>query len=246
MFCVLALDHLSQFRFFIVFSSFSTHALFLEQTGLFQQIIHALEHSNQCIKISLVFQCQSSLHNHSSLLFILNHSLDSISLGLYNCFFLFIFVLLYLTFARFDEALLIMATLPFALTGGAWFLYLLGFNLSVATGVGFIALAGVSAEFGVIMLLYLKNAWTEREDGDLLAAITEGAVMRVRPKAMTVAVIIAGLLPILWGTGAGSEVMSRIAAPMIGGMITAPLLSLFIIPAAYKLIWLRRHKKSVS
>ncbi|MCM8558554.1 efflux RND transporter permease subunit [Pseudomonas sp. WS 5021] len=159
---------------------------------------------------------------------------------------LIIFVLLYLTFARFDEALLIMATLPFALTGGAWFLYLLGFNLSVATGVGFIALAGVSAEFGVIMLLYLKNAWAEREDlGDntergLIAAIREGAVQRVRPKAMTVAVIIAGLLPILLGSGTGSEVMSRIAAPMVGGMITAPLLSLFVIPAAYRLMR-RRH-----
>ncbi|MFS2094858.1 efflux RND transporter permease subunit [Pseudomonas sp. Pseusp11] len=155
---------------------------------------------------------------------------------------LIIFVLLYLTFARFDEALLIMATLPFALAGGVWFLYWLGFNLSVATGVGFIALAGVSAEFGVIMLLYLKNAWAEREDaGDctergLVAAIREGAVQRVRPKAMTVAVIIAGLLPILLGGGTGSEVMSRIAAPMVGGMITAPLLSLFVIPAAYRLM----------
>ncbi|WP_415764705.1 efflux RND transporter permease subunit [Pseudomonas sp. ZB1P45] len=164
---------------------------------------------------------------------------------------LIIFVLLYLTFARFDEALLIMATLPFALTGGAWFLYLLGFNLSVATGVGFIALAGVSAEFGVIMLLYLKNAWAEREDlGDntergLVAAIREGAVQRVRPKAMTVAVIIAGLLPILWGSGTGSEVMSRIAAPMVGGMVTAPLLSLFVIPAAYRLMR-RRHLPVVS
>ncbi|WP_192560687.1 efflux RND transporter permease subunit [Pseudomonas allokribbensis] len=159
---------------------------------------------------------------------------------------LIIFVLLYLTFARFDEALLIMATLPFALSGGAWFLYLLGYNLSVATGVGFIALAGVSAEFGVIMLLYLKNAWAEREDlGDrtergLVEAIREGAVQRVRPKAMTVAVIIAGLLPILLGSGSGSEVMSRIAAPMVGGMVTAPLLSLFVIPAAYRLMR-RRH-----
>ncbi len=155
-------------------------------------------------------------------------------------------LLIIFVFARFDEALLIMATLPFALTGGVWFLYLLGFNLSVATGVGFIALAGVSAEFGVIMLLYLKNAWAEREDlGDrtehgLMAAIREGAVQRVRPKAMTVAVIIAGLLPILLGSGTGSEVMSRIAAPMVGGMITAPLLSLFVIPAAYRLMR-RRH-----
>ncbi|AOE85183.1 efflux RND transporter permease subunit [Pseudomonas sp. TCU-HL1] len=164
---------------------------------------------------------------------------------------LIIFVLLYLTFARFDEAFLIMATLPFALTGGVWFLYLLGYNLSVATGVGFIALAGVAAEFGVIMLLYLKNAWTEREDaGDasergLLAAIREGAVQRVRPKAMTVAVIIAGLLPILWGSGTGSEIMSRIAAPMVGGMVTAPLLSLFVLPAAYRLMR-RRHLPTVA
>lgn len=155
---------------------------------------------------------------------------------------LIIFVLLYLTFARFGEALLIMATLPFALTGGVWFLYLLGYNLSVATGIGFIALAGVSAEFGVIMLLYLKNAWTDRVnagahgEGVLLDAIREGAVQRVRPKAMTVAVIIAGLLPILWGGGTGSEIMSRIAAPMVGGMITAPLLSLFVLPAAYLLM----------
>ncbi|MDH4608488.1 efflux RND transporter permease subunit [Pseudomonas sp. BN102] len=156
-----------------------------------------------------------------------------------------IFVLLYLTFGRFDEALLIMATLPFALTGGVWLLYLMGFNLSVATGVGFIALAGVAAEFGVIMLLYLKNAWTERQDtgqttnAALQDALREGAVQRVRPKAMTVAVIIAGLLPILWSGGTGSEVMSRIAVPMVGGMVTAPLLSLFVIPAAY---WLMRRR----
>ena len=159
---------------------------------------------------------------------------------------LIIFVLLYLTFARMDEALLIMATLPFALTGGVWFLYLMGYNLSVATGIGFIALAGVSAEFGVIMLVYLKQAWHERidagreDDEGLLEAIREGAVLRVRPKAMTVAVIIAGLLPILWGSGTGSEVMSRIAAPMVGGMITAPLLSLFVVPAAYRLMRRRR------
>ncbi|QWV15778.1 efflux RND transporter permease subunit [Stutzerimonas zhaodongensis] len=155
---------------------------------------------------------------------------------------LIIFVLLYLTFSRFGEALLIMATLPFALTGGVWFLYLLGYNLSVATGIGFIALAGVSAEFGVIMLLYLTNAWRDRlnagarDEADLLGAIREGAVQRVRPKAMTVAVIIAGLLPILLGGGTGSEIMSRIAAPMVGGMITAPLLSLFVLPAAYLLM----------
>ena len=138
---------------------------------------------------------------------------------------LIIFVLLYFIFKRFDEAGLIMVTLPFALTGGLWFLYLMGYNLSVATGVGFIALAGVSAEFGVIMLLYLKNAWDARreagqgDDAGLLDAIREGAVLRIRPKAMTVAVIIAGLLPILLATGTGSEIMSRIAAPMLGGMV---------------------------
>jgi len=155
---------------------------------------------------------------------------------------LIIFVLLYLTFKRFDDALLIMATLPFALVGGIWLLYLLNYNLSVAGAVGFIALAGVSAEFGVIMLLYLKQAWDARVaqgrtgTDDLLDAIREGAVLRVRPKAMTVAVILAGLFPIMWGTGTGSEVMQRIAAPMVGGMITAPLLSMFVIPAAYLLM----------
>jgi Cu(I)/Ag(I) efflux system membrane protein CusA/SilA len=160
---------------------------------------------------------------------------------------LIIFVLLYLTFSRFDEAFLIMATLPFALAGGIWLLWLLGHHISVASGVGFIALAGVAAEFGVIMLLYLKNAWNERIDqgktseADLLDAIREGAVLRVRPKAMTVAVIIAGLIPIMWGGGTGSEVMQRIAAPMVGGMVTAPLLSMFVIPAVYLLM--RRPRK---
>ncbi|MDR2364975.1 MAG: efflux RND transporter permease subunit, partial [Zoogloeaceae bacterium] len=157
---------------------------------------------------------------------------------------LIIFLLLYFTFSRFDEALLIMASLPLSLVGGVWFLYLMGYHLSVAVGVGFIALAGVAAEFGVVMLIYLKEAlaktpdWQARPDRDavLLAAIREGAVQRVRPKAMTVAVIVAGLLPIFLGGGAGSEVMSRIAAPMVGGMLSAPLLSLFVIPALYLLL----------
>lgn len=155
---------------------------------------------------------------------------------------LIIFVLLYLTFGRFDEAALIMATLPFALAGGVWLLWGLGYHLSVAAAVGFIALAGVAAEFGVIMLLYLKHAWEARltlgkhTEADLLDAIREGAVLRVRPKAMTVAVIIAGLIPIMLGAGTGSEVMQRIAAPMVGGMITAPLLSLFVVPAVYLLV----------
>lgn len=163
---------------------------------------------------------------------------------------LIIFVLLYLTFGRMDEAALIMATLPFALTGGVWLLYAFGYNLSVATGIGFIALAGVSAEFGVIMLLYLKQALAAHQTDKIMtdklmtadiidAAIREGAVQRVRPKAMTVAVILAGLLPILFGSGTGSEVMSRIAAPMVGGMITAPLLSMLVIPAVFRLLRMR-------
>jgi copper/silver efflux system protein len=155
---------------------------------------------------------------------------------------LIILLLLYLTFRHMGEALLIMLSLPFALVGGFWTLYALGHNLSVAGAVGFIALAGVAAEFGVVMLLYLKQAIERAGHGDLLAAIDEGAVQRVRPKAMTVAVIIAGLLPIMWSDGAGSEVMQRIAAPMIGGMITAPLLSMFVIPAAYYLMRRRSLK----
>ena len=158
-----------------------------------------------------------------------------------------IFFLLYLTFGRLDEAALVMGTLPFALVGGIWTLWLLGYAQSVATGVGFIALAGVSAEFGVVMLIYLKHALADRGPSpsreQVVEAIREGALLRVRPKAMTVAVIIAGLLPILLGHGAGSEVMSRIAAPMIGGMLTAPLLSMFILPAAYMLL---RRRGSIS
>ncbi|MGE5097183.1 MAG: efflux RND transporter permease subunit [Betaproteobacteria bacterium] len=154
-----------------------------------------------------------------------------------------IYVLLYLTFRRGDEALLIMATLPFALVGGFWLLYALGHHLSIASAVGFIALAGVAAEFGVVMLLYLKEAWERRlASGEpasvetLVAAIREGAVLRVRPKAMTVAVVLAGLMPIMFGAGTGSEIMQRIAAPMVGGMVTAPLLSMFVVPAAYFLM----------
>jgi Cu(I)/Ag(I) efflux system membrane protein CusA/SilA len=158
-----------------------------------------------------------------------------------------IFVLLYLTFRSFGEAALIMGTLPFALVGGLWLLFLLGYNLSIASAIGFIALAGVSAEFGVIMLIYLDHAIKKKRDAnqftveqDLIEAIEEGAVLRVRPKAMTVAVIVAGLLPIMFGGGTGSEVMRRIAAPMVGGMITAPILSMLVLPAAY-LLWHRRE-----
>ncbi|WP_434658968.1 efflux RND transporter permease subunit [Klebsiella sp. MISC125] len=150
-----------------------------------------------------------------------------------------IFVLLYVTFSKVKDALLIMGTLPFSLIGGVWLLWLLGYNLSVAAAVGFIALAGVAAEFGVIMVLYLNQAIAKRreqlDDRTLNEAIHEGAVLRVRPKVMTVATIMAGLLPIMWGGGTGSEVMQRIAAPMIGGMITAPLLSMLVIPAVYLL-----------
>lgn len=164
---------------------------------------------------------------------------------------LIIFVLLYLAFRRFAESLLILGSLPFALTGGIWLLYLLGDRLSVAVGTGFIALAGLAAEFGVVMIVYLRHAvQNDKSLADpktftveaLDRAIEHGAALRVRPKTMTVAVVLAGLIPILMGTGAGSEVMSRIAAPMVGGMVTAPLLSLFVIPAAWKLIMLRRRK----
>jgi Cu(I)/Ag(I) efflux system membrane protein CusA/SilA len=154
-----------------------------------------------------------------------------------------IFVLLYLTFRRFSDAVLVMATLPFALVGGFWLMYLLGYNMSVASAVGFIALGGVAAEIGIVMVVYLNQAVAVRTASgrlrdlhDLDQAIFAGAALRIRPVAMTVAVIVAGLLPIMWGSGTGSEVMRRIAAPMVGGMITAMLLSLLVIPAAYALV----------
>ena len=154
-----------------------------------------------------------------------------------------VFLLIYLMFGRVGDSLVIMLTLPLALVGGLWLIWLLGHAISVATIIGFIALSGVAAEFGVIMLLYLQQAWsrqlainTDAGEKELDAAILEGSLLRVRPKAMTVAVILAGLLPILLGTGAGSEVMQRIAAPMVGGMITAPLLSMLVIPAAFQLL----------
>ena len=162
-----------------------------------------------------------------------------------------IFLLLYLIFRRVEEVLLLMFTLPFAMVGGIWLLYLLGYNLSIASGIGFIALAGVSAEFGVIMLVYLRQAMQAHNPNnqpisaqEMDQVIREGATLRVRPKAMTVAVILAGLLPILWSGGTGSEVMSRIAAPMVGGMITAPLLSMFIIPALWRLLAARRFART--
>ena len=158
-----------------------------------------------------------------------------------------IFLLLYLNFKRITETLIVMLSVPFALVGGIWLMWWLGYNLSVAVAVGFIALAGVAAETGVIMLIYLDHAWEElktkrRAEGqvpgltDLYEAIMEGAVERVRPKMMTVVAIMAGLLPIMWGTGTGSEVMSRIAAPMVGGMISSTVLTLAVIPAIYALV----------
>ncbi len=154
-----------------------------------------------------------------------------------------IFMMLFLAFRRITPAALILVSLPFSLVGAVWFLYMLGHHFSIASGVGMIALSGLAAEFGIIMLVYLDDAIERyRAAGklntheDLYAALIEGAALRVRPKAMTVAVILAGLIPILIGTGTGSETMSRIAAPMIGGMLTAPLLSLFVLPAAYMLL----------
>jgi len=158
-----------------------------------------------------------------------------------------IFVLLYLNFKRLTETLIVMLSVPFALVGGVWLMWWLGYNLSVAVAVGFIALAGVAAETGVVMLIYLDHAWAriraEREAAgsrpgaaDLYAAVMEGAVERVRPKMMTVVAIMAGLLPIMWSTGAGSEVMRRIAAPMVGGMISSTVLTLAVIPAIYALV----------
>lgn len=153
-----------------------------------------------------------------------------------------IFVMLYLTFRRVDESLLIMATLPFSLIGGVWLLWWLEHDVSIASAVGFSGLAGVAAEFGIVMIVYLKQSWDERvaagriDDAALREAIREGAVLRVRPKAMTVATTVFGLLPVLWESGTGSEIMQRIAAPMIGGMVTAPLLSMLVVPAAYYLL----------
>jgi Cu(I)/Ag(I) efflux system membrane protein CusA/SilA len=170
---------------------------------------------------------------------------------------LIIFLLLYLNFRRVTETLIVMLSVPFALVGGVWLLWLLNYNLSVAVAVGFIALAGVAAETGVVMLIYLEHAWQEIQKSriaaghpltaqDLHAAIMQGAVERVRPKMMTVVAIMAGLLPIMWGTGTGSEVMSRIAAPMIGGMISSTILTLVVIPAIYALIKERALFRKVS
>ena len=167
-----------------------------------------------------------------------------------------IVLLLYLNFRRFGDVLLILGCLPFALTGGVWLLYLLGYHLSIAVAVGFIALAGVAAETGVVMLLYLNQAWNRRRqeaaregkplvEADVRESIIEGALLRLRPKLMTVLTIIVGLLPIMWGSGTGSEVMRRIAAPMVGGMASATLLTLVVIPAVF-LLWKRRGLRGQS
>ena len=170
---------------------------------------------------------------------------------------LIIFLLLYLNFRRITETLIVMLSVPFALVGGVWLMWALGYNLSVAVAVGFIALAGVAAETGVVMLIYLDHAWAELKAkrraagatptvGDLYDAVMEGAVERVRPKMMTVVAIMAGLLPILWGTGTGSEVMSRIAAPMVGGMISSTVLTLAVIPAIYALVKQWRLQRGIE
>jgi len=168
-----------------------------------------------------------------------------------------IFLLLYLNFPRLTETLIVMLSVPFALVGGVWLMWWLNYNLSVAVAVGFIALAGVAAETGVVMLIYLDHAWRDAQarctaqgrsagPAELYAAVMEGAVERVRPKMMTVVAIMAGLLPILWGTGTGSEVMSRIAAPMVGGMVSSTVLTLAVIPAIYALVKQWRLKRGLE
>jgi len=158
-----------------------------------------------------------------------------------------IVLLLYLNFRNTRDVLLILGALPFALVGGVWLLYLLDYDLSIAAAVGFIALAGVAAETGVVMVMYLEHSWAERrrradEEGraptlpELHEAIVEGALLRLRPKLMTVITVIVGLLPIMWGSGTGSEVMRRIAAPMVGGMLTATVLTLVILPSLYLIV----------
>ncbi len=154
-----------------------------------------------------------------------------------------IFLLLYFNFTNITESLIVMLAVPFSLTGGLWLIYLLGYNMSVAVGVGFIALAGVAAETGVVMLIYLDISYRKFKEkhgdkfnrGHLREAIEEGAALRVRPKMMTVVAIMAGLMPIMWSHGTGSQVMKRIAAPMVGGMVSATILTLIVVPAIYGL-----------
>jgi Cu(I)/Ag(I) efflux system membrane protein CusA/SilA len=167
---------------------------------------------------------------------------------------LIIFLLLYLNFRALAPTLIVMLSVPFALVGGVWLMWALDYNMSVAVAVGFIALAGVAAETGVVMLIYIEHAWAavrqksalagrQPTRAELYAAVMEGAVERVRPKLMTVVTIMAGLLPIMWSTGTGAEVMRRIAAPMVGGMVSSTLLTLIVIPAIYALIEERRLRR---
>jgi len=160
---------------------------------------------------------------------------------------LIIFVLLYFNFRRITETLIVMLSVPFALVGGIWLMYVLGYNMSVAVAVGFIALLGVAAEIGVVILIYIDQALKARTAArqaagqqisleDLRDAVVDGALMRVRPIMMTVAAVIGGLLPIMWGSGTGSEVMRRIAAPMVGGMVSVTVLALLVIPAIYAVV----------
>jgi Cu(I)/Ag(I) efflux system membrane protein CusA/SilA len=163
-----------------------------------------------------------------------------------------IFLLLYFNFKSVGETLIVMLSLPFALVGGIWFIWALGYNWSVAVAIGFIALAGVAAETGVVMLIYLDVEWKKRCASaaqptvrDLYEAVVEGAVNRVRPKMMTIVAIMGGLLPILWGNGTGASVMKRIAAPMVGGMISSAVLTLIVIPAVYSL-WKERALRTAD
>jgi len=163
-----------------------------------------------------------------------------------------IFLLLFLNFRSVTESLIVMLSLPFSLVGGVWLMWFLGYNVSVAVAIGFIALAGVAAETGVIMLLYLDHAYRARKEGgkiqtraDIDGAVAEGAVERVRPKIMTVMAIMAGLIPILWSQGTGADMMKRIAAPMVGGMVTSTVLTLVVIPAIYSL-WKERELEAAS
>ena len=160
-----------------------------------------------------------------------------------------VFVLIWLIFRDTTQTLIIFVTVPLGLVGGFWLTWLLGYEVSVATVVGFIGLAGITSEFGVVMMLYLRTAWQSQceagnanEEG-LAAAIREGALLRVRPIAMTVAVIFLGLLPIMFGSGSGSNLVRSIATPMVGGMITAPILSMLVIPVAFRLLERRRLQK---
>jgi Cu(I)/Ag(I) efflux system membrane protein CusA/SilA len=165
---------------------------------------------------------------------------------------LIIFLLLYFNFKNIQESLIVMLSLPFSLVGGIWFLYLLGYNLSVAVGVGFIALAGLAAEIGVIMLTYLDRAYLDRKMAgrmrslqDLKDAVLKATAMRIRPIVMTVSTTVLALLPIMWGHGTGSQVMKRIAAPMVGGLFSTTILCLLVIPTIYYL-WKSRQVKQIA